>query len=54
MKNNFKTQSKHKHTKQGNFIKIFKGKIVILNDKEGMCNFLNLKGFSEIVLRGGF
>ena len=42
-KNNLKSHSKYKHTKQGNFIKIFKGSIVILNDKEGMCNFSNLK-----------
>ena len=38
-KNNFKSHSKYKHTKQGNFIKIFKGSIVILNDKRDMYNF---------------
>ena len=49
MKNNFKSHSKYKHTKQGNFIKIFKGSIVILNDKEGMCNFKTLRELNEIV-----
>ena len=44
IKNNFKTHSKYKYTKKGNFIKIYKGSIVILNDKGGMCNFKNLEG----------
>ena len=54
-KNNFKSHFKYKHIKQGNFIKIFKGSIIILNDGEVCVIFKISRVLNEIIknLKGG-
>ena len=56
MKNNFKVILSISIPNKGISLIIFKGSIIILNEKGGMCNFSNLRELSEIVrnLRGGF